>query len=270
MKEMFKNIIVAVDLSEFSKHVVAQAKAIGHALNTPLKFVFVDHKTDKNQEQLKAIMLDKYQIQDPKDLFILAGDPASEILGFVSQYEKPLVVAGHRSGHSIAELFFGSVAKKLALFSKVPIWIHRSSKTVLPKKIMLPLSLDPCLPRLVKTAEDICSLFQAELEVFHAMRLPTASVDTNSYGMIYEAFKEIDENLIKDFKNEFPHLKVISSDGEPGFEVRERARHCDLVILAPKYRGNKLPFWGTTTTYLVSSGETPLLIFPGMSHKASL
>jgi nucleotide-binding universal stress UspA family protein len=270
MKKLeFDQVVVAIDLTEFSAAVVEQARLLSQILNKPLSYVYVEQKGDINLETLPKLILEKYKIENPKDIYVLMGDPSAEILQFAGRYSRPLIVAGHRSRQAVAEFFWGSVAKKLALFSKFPVWIHRSGKTIHPKKVMLPLSFDPFLPELVQAGQDVCRIFDSELEVFHSMRLPSASVDTNSYGIIYEAFKEVDDGLVQQFKNQYPQIKLAHSDGEPGFEVREYAKFFDLMVLAPKYRGGKQPFFGTTTTHLMSSGETPILILPGLNRVSS-
>lgn len=267
MKKLeFDQIIVAIDFTEFSEAVVAQAKVLSQIFKKPLSYIFVETQKDVDLANVPKLISEKYKIENTKDIFVQAGEPARTILDFANHFSQPLIVAGHRSGHSLSHFFWGSVAKKLALFSKCPVWIHRSQKAVRPQKIMLPLALDRDLPELVQAGEKISQLFQAELEVFHSMRLPSASVDTNSYGIIYEAFKEIDDGLVQEFKTKHPHLKIAHTDGEPGFEIREHARQADLLILAPKYRGSKEPFFGTTTTHLISSGETPILILPGINR----
>lgn len=262
----FENIIVAVDLSDFSETVVEQAKKISNLLKKPIKYVFVEEKKEMPAGSLEGVILKKYNIQDSNDLSILFGDPAKSILEYSRTLSSPLIVAGYRGGHAVAELFLGSVAKELALFTKCPLWIHRSLKCLLPKKIMVPLEFNQHAEPLLIAGQKLGRLFSAEVEVFHSMKLPSASVDSNSYGVIYEAFKEMDEKAVIKFKEEHPGIKVVAVDGEPGFEIKEHARFFDLLVLAPSYHGSKVPFFGTTTTQLMSSGETSILVIPGVNR----
>ncbi len=262
----FESVIVAIDLSELSETVASQAKDLATFFQKPIAFVYANNAKDPATAHLKNIILKKYQIKNPENLIVESGNPTEVIIDVAKRFTRPLIVAGHRSGHAIAHFFWGSVAKNLALSSPFPVWIHRSLNIVRPKKVMLPVSLDPLVPQLVQTGENIARLFQADLELFHAMRLPTASVDTNTYGLIYEAFKEMDDRAIAEFKSNYPHMKLSTSDGEPGFEIRERARYYDLLIVAPQVRSSKTRFLGTTTTHLISSGETAILILPDVNR----
>lgn len=262
----FQILIVAIDLSEFSETVVAQARKMAEVFHKPISFIYVESQKEKDLGSLRSLILAKYKIMNPEDLFIRFGDPAQAILEFSEGFSSPLLVAGYRGGHIMAELFLGSVVKNLALLTKCPLWIHRSQKVSIPKKIMLPLALDRNSGPLLRVSQCISQIFDAELEVFHSMKLPRASVDSNSYGVVYEAFEEADQKAVQQFKKDFPQVRLVASEGEPGFEIREHTRYFDLLILAPTYRGEKIPFFGTTTTHLMNSGDESILIIPGMNH----
>lgn len=273
-----ENILVAVDMSDYSELVVGQARKLAKFLKKPLTFVHVISKKIEDSEQkniesshllqLYAERIQKmYHLQNDERVRIRVGKPHLMVLETAAEYAFPMIVAGHRGGHPIAKFFLGSVIQKLALFSPFPVWIHRGEKEIWPLRIMVPCTLDDHSLQVVQGAKEIAHLFQSQLELFHVMPMPSPAIDVGSYGLIYSVNKEIDENQVLLFKQKYPDLKLVSTDGDPTHEIRKRAQQFDLVILTPSYREKEVPFFGTVATHLVSSGHTPFLILPGLAIK---
>lgn len=276
----FENIVVAVDMSDYSDLVMQQGRALAHLLNKPLSCVYVvpkkeeTSKSEKNKakvvQQYCELIRKKYKLDADIQVHVQFGETEKMIIETAELYRDPLIVVGHRGRNTLNEFFLGSTAKKLAVLSQKPVWIHRGEKLIIPSRIIVPCDLGLKSIPLVEAVKKLVHAFKANFEIFHVMRMPTPTSEMAAYGVVYQAFKENDDSEVAQFAKNFPDLKVSRSEGDIAHEVKEKAKEFDLVVVAPSYRGADLPFFGTLTTHLISSGQTPILVLHGLSqHKTA-
>jgi len=80
MKKLeFDQVVVAIDLTEFSAAVVEQARLLSQILKKPLSYVYVEQKGDINLETLPKLILEKYKIETQGKHCVVVG--RSNIVG---------------------------------------------------------------------------------------------------------------------------------------------------------------------------------------------
>lgn len=168
----FKTIIVGVDLSDDSKLVVREARELGREMNAPVKFIHV-HEEDLGHS-VNNLKLDRAKItrsyqNEAKELYgddveiqVRFGRADREIIAVARRSPNPLIVVGHRGGGALSRFLLGSVAESLAQSSPCPVWFHRGSKVVQPRKILIPSDLDKRSEHTLRAVEPLRNVFHAD------------------------------------------------------------------------------------------------------------
>ena len=270
MKKNIHTIVVGVDLSKYSKLVVKEAQELAKKWRVKLKYIFVHSELGELEKgytvELTALYRKRvqnfYKDLDSKELTVVYGKPAAEIINFAKKLDRPMVVVGHRGFNPLFQMFLGSVAESIALSAPFPVWIHRGSKVVLPERILIPSDLTKQSNRTLKGVESLHTSPQNKIEIFHVSQVPVAGVDSPEWPIIYEKMKEIELQRIKVFKKTHPNLQTAETMGGVAARIQERAKKFDIIALSPKDRNNGLPLFGSVTARLVRSGHKPVVIFP--------
>jgi nucleotide-binding universal stress UspA family protein len=168
----FKNIIVALDFSKFSRAVLKQAQALAERFKAHLHVIYVAEepvflapphffangfnyvppREEEMQEDL--VRFYKFSGKHPVSLVFEFGEPAAQIMKLAATLENPLIVAGATGRSALSRFVIGSQAEKLALEAPCPVWIHRGSKTRHFKYLLLPVDFSP-------TTQKVIDLFKA-------------------------------------------------------------------------------------------------------------
>lgn len=141
---MFKNIIVALDNSEFADKVMAQAIDLAKLFQAKVTAVsVVDYSVmtyvDANgvvvmPEVLDAIrnsfelVLGRFEEQAKKagidfGTELLNGNPASRIIQYSNDNKSDLIVIGHIGKSAVSEFLLGSVAHKVSNYAKCSVLV---------------------------------------------------------------------------------------------------------------------------------------------------
>ncbi len=268
-----QNIIVAVDLSKYSRVVARQAKEMAKNLKLPLIYIYVFEDTsifEESHEISKKQVTKSYTNQVRKEyglgnddlVFIRYGRAYEEIIYFAKRYSQPLIVAGHKGQNLLMRFLLGSTAERLAQCSPFPVWIHRSQKTEMPRNILIPCDLSERTEQAIAQAEYFKHTMNAKFELFHVMKPPTPILDFEAYALIYREIKKSDETGLKKFRKAHPSLKVVSAEGGVVDKIVERAKSFDVIAIAPRnHRKDVIPF-GSVTAKVIRNGETPILVMP--------
>lgn len=266
-----KTLIVGVDLSEYSNLVVQEAKQLHMELKLPLVYVFAYEDVDLyevsvtvNRLRVAKIYEEKirsqYGIAENQKVVIRFGRAEKEILAVAKKEKNPLILVGHKGGHSIARFFLGSVAENLAATTPFPLWIHRGEKVLLPKRILIPSDLSVRSDRTITDVERIQKTFKSDVEIYHVLSEPLPIIDNQAWVAVEGAMKKADDKRIKSFKKKHPSLKLVRSRGSVIESIQEHSKEFDLVALSPRIK-SKVSF-GRITGKIVRYGDTPILVIP--------
>lgn len=130
----FDEIIVPVDGSAGAARAASFAARLAAAIRCPIRLIYVFPATSMAMvgfSTMSAEDIKRTQSSAAKEIFgkaraavgdavdevdelVLLGDPANELLGYVAQHPKTLVVMGRRGLSPIQSLMMGSVSEKLA------------------------------------------------------------------------------------------------------------------------------------------------------------
>lgn len=176
----FETIIVGLDFSPFSKVVLKQAQELSQALNIPLIAVnalempivptggppFLIPKVEL--EKLADEMGQFYQFSTPVIRIVREGSATDVLLGVAEEYSKPLIVIGFKGNSFLDELVMGSTARHIVLKSKIPVWVHRGSKTAVPKNILIATDQSPASKRSEESLKELQKQLHFDIKTYTA------------------------------------------------------------------------------------------------------
>ncbi len=268
-----KNLIVGVDLSDYSKIVVKEARNLSKKLSIPAVFVYVfediaifdtsfSYEKPKLNSFYEKKVRQKYRLKKEDKVLVCYGRPHIELIETAKKYTNPMIIAGHKGRNPIVRLFIGSTAEQLALLSPFPTWIHRGRKQVLPKQILVACDLSARTSRTIQGLKFFKDKMQSKLELLHVFAEPTPLLDAHLYGLLYEQMKQADDRKVKTFKKKYPDLKTRRSWGTVADRIQTVAKDYDLIAISPRKQRNSAPQFSSVTTKVIRSGEKPVLVLP--------
>lgn len=274
-KPKIKNLIVCVDLSNYSRVVVREAKELSHKLKIVATYIYVFQDATifdetfnlKKREVSKYYEKEirrKYSLNSNENIIICYGKPYEEIITVAKRFADPMILAGHRGHNVFVRFFLGSTAERLALNSPFPVWIHRGNTTVIPKKILVPCDLNDRNHPIIPQINSLKRTFKASIEFFYVIPepIPMSFLDIQAYSVMYDLTMKAESNKVRSFKKRQPGLKTVHALGSVVFRIQERSKSFDLIALSPRYHKKSVPFFGSVTTKLLRSGNKPILIIP--------
>jgi len=137
----FKNVLIPVDLSKISEHLVAYGVTLAEKLKATIHLVFVLEDIHQYaglyvphpslgtlQADLKTEAQNKLKDFEEEHLHgkrvqsaVLVGDPAPEIIRYVGDNDIDLILMGTHGRKGLDRFIFGSVAEKVVKSSPVPV-----------------------------------------------------------------------------------------------------------------------------------------------------
>lgn len=272
MKTTIKNVIVAVDFSDYSKLVVDEAKALSKKLKANLSYIYAiqdvsmftsTYKLNKAAflRETEQMMRETYNLDGRSKVFIKVGKPHERIIRLAKKLRDPLIVIGHRGRNPIARLFLGSTAEKVALYSPCPVWIQRGESLIIPKRILVPFDFSNRTERSIRSIHTFNKNLKATVEMFHVMEVPIPAYELDSFADIYAEKKRIDEEGVAAFKKKYPKIKMTHTQGWVVENIKEKSKDFDLIALAPRNSQN-LGYFGSVTTNIIRTGNKSILIMP--------
>ncbi len=266
-----KNLVVGVDLSDYSKLVVQQATLLSESLKLSLVFVYCYEDAANYSDSL---ILDPYKIERIYEtkvrhfyelktnhkVFVRFGHADKELIAVAKKQKSPMIMVGHKGNQTIARFFLGSVAEKLAGSSPFPVWIHRGDKSLLPKKILVPTDLSAQSDRTILRVSMLQKSLNSEVQIYHVLTEPVPILDYQAWAMMVDAMKKADDKKLRAFQKKHPSLNVSRSQGPIVDCIQRQARNFDLIALAPRQKSKML--FGRVSGKVIRSGDTPVLIVP--------
>lgn len=133
----FDEIVVPVDGSDGAGRAAAFAARLAAAIRCPIRLLYVFPATPMaivGFSRMSSEEIKQAQNSAARDIFgkaraaiggagaevdevVLLGDPANELIGYVGQHPKALVVMGRRGLSPIRSLLMGSVSEKVARYA---------------------------------------------------------------------------------------------------------------------------------------------------------
>lgn len=271
-QEAFKTVVAGVDFSPYSKLVVKQAKllcelwktklVLVHAIHDPVEYSpslymsFPNLISEKSyEERIKKV----YEIKDPSVKIVARrGTPASLIQQTAGNYPRSLIIAGHKGQSKIADFFFGSTAQVLALKSKIPVWIHRGSKLVKPKKILIPHDLSRQANHSIDIVKKMHLASPASYEVFFVREKVFPVLDYKTYLDLNRRMIKKTQTKIRNLLKEYPTLPFVATNGEVSDEIVKRTKKFDLLVMA--HHNPTGLFSKSETADLMKKVKTPVIV----------
>lgn len=271
-QQAFKTIIVGVDFSSYSKIVVNQAKLLSklwkarlvlvHAIHDPVEYSpslymsFPNLISEKSyDERIKKL----YGVKT-SGIKVLAkrGTPAALLMETAGKFPKPLILAGHKGQSKMADFFFGSTAQILAMKSGVPIWIHRGSKVIQPKRILIPHDLSDAANHSIDIVKQLELASPLTYEVYFVKEKAFPVLD-------YKTYMELDRRLLKESQRKignilksYPHLPLVTANGEVTEKIAKRTGKFDLLVMT--HHNQPKLFAKSETAELLRKIKTPMLV----------
>jgi len=268
-RKKIKNLIVGVDLSDYSKVVAREAQELSAKMKIPLTVIFVcpiDWAAPEYQNNLvdsfRLKMKETYELKANTNIVIKFGKAHKQIIAAAKKMEAPMIMIGHKGYSAILQMFLGSTAEKIAQNSPFPVWIHRGNKTILPKKILVPSDLSARADQTVNDVEVLAKPFKSKYELYHVREEPRLLLDYSTWALVYEQLKKDEELKLKAFKEKYPMVKTSKTAGDVVDNIQQYSKKFDIIAISPSHGKNSFPFFGSVNAKLIRNGEKPILICP--------
>lgn len=272
-EQPFKNIVVGVDFSPYSKVVVKQAELLCkiwqaqlvliHAIHDPVDYasdpytgVFFSNSinTDTYVERIKKF----YKTNAATKIIAKSGTPVHLITTTAKKLGHSLIVAGYKGHNPIAEFFFGSTAQLLALKSKVPVWIHRGQKIVRPERILVPHDLSHESNHSIDVVKKLSLACPATYEVMYVNKKPFPILDYKTFTEVSDKLEKSTQTKFKNLLKRYPNVPVTRTSGEVTEKIAKRSKDFDLLVMTHHNSTSLLS--PSETVELIKKVRAPLLV----------
>ena len=268
----FESIIVGVDFSPYSKIVYKQAKnlakfwrtqlIVAHATQATGVYVpmfFFPIQPPPTDAEYKKRIKKFYQIKDDKVTIAIGhGSPADLMIELCEKYRYAMIVSGYKGAGPIAEFFFGSTAQKLIHKSKVPVWIHRGNKIVIPKRVLIPHDLSSEANQGIDLFKRLSLKQPTEYEVMFVREKPFPVLDYNLYKITERQMLLREQNGIRYLFAKYPRIPFFTTSGSVTEKLVKRTKNFDLILITHHNEGQLFP--KNETIGLLKKANTPLLV----------
>lgn len=285
--EQFKKILVAYDFSACSKKAVLEAAFLARKLSAD---IYVMHVLDADISEIFAAPLtqdwhDKVlkDVRDEikgyekdydtpiavKDAIVQIGSPYKAIIRKSLELDADLIVLGSHGRTAVGYALLGSVADKVARFSRVPVMICRTDRTASMSKVLVPLDDSEESERVLPYAEKFAGLYGSGIQLMQA-------VDVHEYYYVeykhvFTRQKEKALARLKAFNEKHgintPPLVVEGSASHAIIRAVQEDKAIGLVALMTHGRkGLKHFFLGRTTEAVCRYAECHVLTVPTAEH----
>lgn len=263
------SLVVGIDLTPYSKIVVAQARILSKVLGAKPVFVFafedVNHFAGvQTEESVMAKELDQkvrryYRFGSADHVEVRFGAPSDQILEAAQSRKNPMIVIGHRGTGFLSRLFLGSVAEKLISTSKFPVWIQRGEKALSPKRLLVPTDLSPLVEKALGAVAALRGR-DSKVEIHHVIEEPVPVLDFEAWAILKTEMEKAEARKASKFRRRHPELPITRSRGPIAQAILRRAKNFDAVILTPRRRGKAT--FGRVAGKIMRAGSAPVLILP--------
>ncbi len=274
-KSLFKNIVVGVDFSEYSKIVVKQALQLAKQMNA--KLVMVHATVDPTWESASAGVyippvslrevqksLQRFYHVEPSETVtfqVKRGYASEVVIGVADQMQNSLIVVGSQGRGAISNFILGSHAEEIALRSKKPVWVHRGQKIVPFKKVLVPIDLSNSSKKLMTQMKKWS--VQMKMSMSYIYVRPEINPILNSFD--YKQMKSKIQNAINRSvelfrKNQKNTLLTVIKANDPSEKISQIGKKYDVITMNPHTRSGLLNKFGRITSRVIRLSENPILV----------
>ncbi|MBC7467028.1 MAG: universal stress protein [Bdellovibrio sp.] len=268
----FENIIVGVDFSPYSKIVYEQAKKLSqlwdaqlivvHAVHDPLVFepmFFLPIDAPMTEGEYQKRIKKFYGIKGNKIKVIAEHGNTAELMRILCmKYRYALIVAGFKGGSPIAEFFFGGTAQSLIHTSKVPLWLHRGTKVITPKRVLIPHDLSNESNRSIDLFKRLLLNQPKDYEVMFVREKPFPVLNYDLYKMTEKKMLKDEQSKIQYLLGKYPKLPFYTTTGSVTEKIVKRTSRFDLILMTHHNEGDL--FAREEAIRLLKKSNIPLLI----------
>ncbi|MFQ6055600.1 MAG: universal stress protein [Methanosarcinales archaeon] len=145
MSELYKNILIATDGSEYTKKAIKYGVEIAKLSESKIYAIYVVDTTAFASISMDAALENMYELLHQEgdaatkyieelaidagvavERFILDGNPAEEIVNFANNNSIDLIVMGTMGKSGLDRFLLGSVAEKVTRTSSIPVMVVQS------------------------------------------------------------------------------------------------------------------------------------------------
>ncbi len=264
-----KNLIVGIDLSDYSKIVVREAKMLAEKMAIPMNLVFVC-PADWYAPAYKAEIIQRtterinkiYKLDKKINVSIKFGKADTEVIGFAKKFTNPMIIVGYKGHSGLLNMLLGSTAEKIAQKSPFPVWIQRGNKIIVPKNILVPSDLSQNSDHTVEGVKLLSKPVNGKFELYYVLEEPTPLLDYSAWASVYTFLKKEEDKKLKLMKAKYPNLKTSKNPGNVASHILQYSKKFDLIAITPKNPKKRFPIFGSVNAKLVRSSEKPVLIYP--------
>jgi len=295
MDKRIRTILCAIDLSDYSPHVISWGTALAekcraslvifHAVSPPRERLDGIASSSRNQDLCRADrtithLMEKTGI--PWTSWIAEGEPVAALAKAVRETRADLVIAASLGLSGFKRAFVGSVVERMVRRSEQPFLVLRCrehpespdegvDKGPDIRKIAVACDFPVCFP--AKEAAGFAALLDADLDIVHCAVSPAAAETmecADRYHVMQAKFEQhLREKILAALSGETPQrsgrVAVTVLEGNPGEKLIgfARANQCDLMVTGIKPRtfmGRLLT--GSTTETLIRSAPCHVLAIP--------
>ena len=298
MDKGIQTILCAIDLSDYSAHVISWGTALAkkcrasvvvfHAVPPPRERLdrFASFSGDPDlQRAARTITRLMENIDTPWKSRVAKGEPVAALAKAVRETRADLVIAASLGLSGFKRAFVGSVVERMARHSEQPFLVLRCrehpeypepaekgpDKGSDIRKILVACDFPSFFP--AQQAADFAAILDADLDVVHCAVSPAAAEIRESpdhYHAMQARFaqhlrEQIQAALSRERQPQPGRIAVTVLEGGPGEKVIEfaRAARCDLMVTGVKPRtilGRLLT--GSTTETLIRQAPCHVLAIP--------
>ncbi|HKK89852.1 MAG TPA: universal stress protein [Desulfobacteraceae bacterium] len=291
MNKRMDTILCAVDLSEYSVHVVSWGRALAkhfnaslvifHAISPPRERMnrfrppCMPERLSRAESEIKQLM---QNAGCPWQLRVVPGDPVVEMAKVAGEKRVNLIIAASHGFSGFKRTFVGSVVERMVRISSLPFFVLRWRKKPKKdagvaglKKIIAACDRPPCFT--AEYAVFFARRLGAKLDLVHCISSPAAAEPSkichNYRTMETELETRTREQLLASLLSEDEEMQGNITGtilrGTPWEQVSNLAldRDCDLVVVGVKPRtlmGKLLT--GSTTETMIRRTHCHVLVVP--------
>lgn len=271
-QQAFKTIVVGVDFSDYSKIVVNQAKllcklwntklVLVHAISDPVEYapsLYISFPHLLDRKHYKSRIIRTYNIKTSHVEIIAERDIASELLQRIAE-ERPqsMIMVGHKGVGAFTSFFFGSTAQNLAMKAKVPVWIHRGTKLIKPRKIMIPHDLSLKANRSIDIVKKLALAEPISAEIFHAQDRVYPILSYEEYTRLQKKLAKSTQERVSETLQKYRDLPLVMRQGNVTDKILRRTNKFDLLVMT--HHNPSGLFSKSETLKLLKKVKTPVLI----------
>ncbi len=285
-----KTILCPIDLSDFSRPVLAHAAALSRWYRAEVKVLHVfaavmppatlatypgwmlqvPEGRDSITRELQSLLEPFTKVGVPLDLHIAEGDAPAEIVRHASEVQADLLVMGTHGRGGFDRFALGSVTEKVLRKAPCPVLTLPPGASVTDAgveyhHIVCPTDFSPSSETGVQWALSLGRMTDAMVTVLHVVETPTD--DEGTPRTQHEpASDDVEARALRSLVTKHMHtadrVTELVAYGKPYSEILRAAgeRDADLIVIGVRGRGPvDLTLFGSTTNQVVRRATCPVM-----------